>query len=133
VKYLIKLGVPANKLVIGAAFYGRMWENVPSARNGLYQSGKFLKGVNYKKYKTELTTEKGFVSYWDDVAKAPFSYNADKKLFITYDDKRSIDLKTKYVADNKLNGIMFWELTNDTFNDGLLDTINGVKTKYKSK
>ena len=133
VKYLIKLGIPANKLVIGAAFYGRMWENVPSARNGLYQSGKFLKGINYNKYGTELTTEKGFVAYWDDIAKAPFSYNADKKLFITYDDKRSMDLKAKYVADNKLNGIMFWELTNDTYNDGLLDTINGVKTKYKSK
>ena len=81
VKYLIKIDIPANKLVIGAAFYGRMWESVPSARNGLYQSGKFLKGVNYKKFNSELSTEKGFIAYWDDVAKAPYSYNADKKNF----------------------------------------------------
>ena len=133
VKYLTKIGIPANKLVIGAAFYGRMWENVPPARNGLYQSGKFLRGVNYKKFKTELAPGKGFVAYWDDVAKAPYSYNAEKGLYITYDDKRSIDLKTKYVADKKLNGIMFWELTNDSDTDGLLDAINAVKTKYKSK
>lgn len=133
VKYLTKIGIPADKLVIGAAFYGRMWENVPSSRNGLHQSGKFKRGMNYDTFGTELTAEKGFIAYWDDVAKAPYSYNAAQKLFITYDDKRSMELKTKYVADNKLNGIMFWELTNDVHSDGLLDAINAVKTKYKAK
>lgn len=127
VKYLIKIGIPANKLVIGSAFYGRMWENVPSARNGLYQSGKFKTGINYNKFKTELSPEKGFVSYWDDVAKAPYAYNASNKLFITYDDKRSMQIKAKYVADNHLNGIMFWEITNDTYQDGLLDAIDRVR------
>jgi chitinase len=125
------MGIPANKLVIGAAFYGRMWENVPAARNGLYQSGKFKMGVNYKNFNTELSTSKGFVSYWDDVTKAPYSYNAQQKLFVTYDDKRSMELKTKYVADYRLNGIMFWELTNDSYEDGLLNTIDQVKKKYK--
>jgi len=133
VKYLIKIGVPANKIVIGAAFYGRMWENVPSARNGLYQSGKFKMGINYNRFKKDLTVEKGFVAYWDDVAKAPYAYNAGQSLFVTYDDKRSMELKTKYVADQKLNGIMFWELTNDVYSDGLLDTIHAVKTTYKTK
>ncbi len=133
VKYLIKIGIPANKLVIGAAFYGRMWENVPATRNGLYQSGKFKRGVDYKNFNTELATSKGFVSYWDDVTKAPYSHNAQEKLFITYDDKRSMELKTKYVADHHLNGIMFWELTNDSYKEGLLDTIDQVKKKYKSQ
>ncbi len=129
VKYLIKLGIPANKLVIGAAFYGRMWEGVPPARNGLYQTGKFKMGLNYNQFKKELSKEKGFTSYWDDVAKAPYSYNAEKGLFITYDDKRSMETKTKYVIDHKLNGIMFWEVTNDTYRDGLLDAIYRVKSK----
>ena len=133
IKYLIKIGIPANKLVIGAAFYGRMWENVSSTRNGLYQTGKFKMGINYNKFKRDLSAEKGFVAYWDDVAKAPYAYNADKKLFVTYDDKKSMELKTKYVADYKLNGIMFWELTNDVYSGGLLDTIHGVKTMYKGK
>jgi chitinase len=125
------LGIPANKLVIGAAFYGRMWENVPDTRNGLYQSGKFKKGVNYKNFREELSTEKGFISYWDDVSKAPYSYNPQQKLFITYDDKRSIELKTKYVVDHHLNGIMFWEITNDTNENGLLHAIDEVKKNYK--
>jgi chitinase len=129
VRYLIKLGVPANKLVIGSAFYGRMWEDVPPARNGLYQPGKFKMGINYNKFKTDISAEKGFVSYWDNVAKAPYAYNASKRLFITYDDKRSLEIKTNYVISNKLNGIMFWEITNDTYRDGLLDAIYRVKAK----
>ena len=131
VQYLIRLGIPANKLVIGAAFYGRMWENVADAKNGLYQSGKFKRGVNYKNFERDLSTSKGFVSYWDDVVKAPYSYNPQQKLFVTYDDKRSMDIKSKYVVDHKLNGIMFWELTHDTYQNGLLETIDQVKKNYK--
>lgn len=132
VQYLIKMGIPSNKLVLGAAFYGRMWENVSNTKNGLYQSGKFKRGINYKNFNTELPASKGFVSYWDDVSKAPYSYNVQQKLFVTYDDKRSMELKAKYVADHHLNGIMFWELTHDTYKDGLVHTIDQVKKNYKS-
>ncbi|HZB12867.1 MAG TPA: glycoside hydrolase family 18 protein [Chryseolinea sp.] len=131
VQYLIKLGIPPSKLVIGAAFYGRVWENVAATKNGLYQSGKFKKGVNYKDFEKEISSVQGFTSYWDDVVKAPYAYNAKEKFFVTYDDKRSMDLKAKYVVDQRLNGIMFWELTHDTYKDGLLQTIDNVKKNYK--
>lgn len=130
VKELLKIGVPANKLVIGAAFYGRMWENVSFTNNGLYQSGKFKQGVDYKNLNTVINPEKGFTYYWDDVAKAPYQYNAEKKLYFTYDDKRSIALKTKYAIENHLDGIMFWELGCDLETEGLLDEI--VKTKHQT-
>jgi chitinase len=132
VQYLIKLGIPANKLVIGGAFYGRMWEGVVSTNNGLYQSGKFKAGIDFKNFDQEISEQKGFVKYWDDVAKAPYSYNAAEKLFITYDDKRSLALKTKYAIDHKLDGIMFWELSLDTDKDGLLDAIiQTIQTETK--
>jgi chitinase len=132
VQYLIKLGIPANKLVIGAAFYGRIWENVPATNKGLYQPGKFKKGVNYRNVDRELAPSTGFALYWDDVAKAPYGYNASQKLFVTYDDKRSMELKTTYALDNGLNGIMFWEITNDTYKDGLLQAIDSTKKAYKA-
>lgn len=128
---MIKLGVPSTKLVIGAAFYGRMWENVSATNHGLYQSGKFKRGVDYKNLDTEINPEKGFAYYWDDFAKAPYQYNADKKLYFTYDDKHSIALKTKYAIDSHLDGIMFWELTCDRQSDGLLDEI--VNTERNSE
>ena len=33
--------------------------------------------------------------------------------FLTYDNQKSIELKSKYVKDNNLHGIMFWQLMND--------------------
>jgi chitinase len=131
VQYLIKLGIPANKLVIGTAFYGRMWENVSNTNNGLYQAGKFKRGVDYRDFSREVSASRGFVLHWDEIAKAPYAYNPTDKLFITYDDKRSMELKTKYVIDHRLNGIMFWEVTADTYENGLLHTIDQVKKQYK--
>ncbi|HEX6223357.1 MAG TPA: glycoside hydrolase family 18 protein [Chryseolinea sp.] len=130
VQHLTKLGIPSSKIVIGAAFYGRMWENVAGINNGLYQLGKFKKGVNYKDFAKEITPSKGFVLHWDDVTKSPYAYNREQKLFFTYDDKRSMDLKARYVVDKGLNGIMFWELSHDTYKDGLLQTIYNVKRNY---
>lgn len=127
VQYLIRIGVPSDKIVIGAAFYGRMWEDVAAVDHGLYQSGKFKTSINYNRFSSELSEQNGFTYLWDDVVKAPYLYNPEKKLFVTYDDKRSIQLKTQYVIDNKLGGIMFWELTLDKDQGGLLDTIHGMR------
>jgi chitinase len=126
VKLLLNAGVPKNKIVIGAAFYARVWENVPPENNGLYQTGKFKKSVAFKNFEN-ISEEEGFTSFWDDEAKAPYSYNPKEKLFATYDDKRSVELKAKYVVDNGLDGIMFWELSLDTYQDGLLESIYRVK------
>ena len=131
VQTLIKSGVPANKLVIGAAFYGRMWENVSPVNNGLYQSGKFKRGIDFKYLSNTISIQKGFVYYWDDVAKAPYQYNPEERLYFTYDDKKSIALKTKYAIDQKLDGIMLWELGCDREKDGLLDEIFNVKNSIK--
>ncbi len=130
VSYLIKSGIPANKLVIGAAFYGRMWENVPNVNNGLYQSGKFKSFIDYSKL-GEFDEAKGFVKYWDEKVNAPYLYNSKEKLFVTYDDIQSMQLKTNYVIKHQLDGIMFWELSLDADKDGLLDAIYTVKNKRK--
>jgi chitinase len=130
VKALIGLGVPREKLIVGGAFYGKIFENVDSINNGLTQPGKFKTTVHYKNMDTRFPADSGWVYHWDEAAGAPYLYNASRKQFYTYDDKRSIALKTKYVIDNKLGGIMYWHLGEDTFNDGLLNEIDKVKRTY---
>lgn len=124
IKALLQKGVPANKIVMGAAFYGRAWEAVPATNNGLYGHGKFKTTVGYKDFGKEFSKQKGFVSYWDEEAKAPYLYSADQKVFVTYDDPRSLTEKSNYIIEKGLNGIMFWELTLDLSTNGLLDAID---------
>jgi chitinase len=127
---LLQLKIPRQKIIIGAAFYGRVWEAVPDSNLGLYQPGKFKTGVDFKNITTKYTVDSGFVYHWDETVMAPYLYNPNQSLFVTYDDKRSIELKLKYAIEKGLGGIMFWELSNDQYEDGLLDVINRIKLNY---
>ena len=128
---MIAKGVPAHKIAIGAAFYAKVWQYVPDTSNGLYQSGKYKMNISYKNFESQLSPDSGFVYHWDSLAQAPFIYNSVQKIFATFDDKKSIELKTRYAIDHGLNGIMFWQLGDDKFTGGLLDEIDTVKKKDK--
>ncbi|MFM7815306.1 MAG: glycosyl hydrolase family 18 protein [Flavobacteriales bacterium] len=45
----------------------------------------------------------------------------------SFDDERSIALKTRYATKKNLGGIMFWQLYDDRFHGGLLDVIDKNK------
>jgi len=128
ISYLLKLGIPAEKLVIGAAFYTRVWKEVPNINNGLYQFGEPTNGVNFREYTSSFTAVRGWSYFWDKKAKAPYWYNEKAKLFATGDDISSVKAKTNYVMQKKLGGIMFWELVLDTHRNGMLDAIYKIKT-----
>jgi chitinase len=133
VQYMAKIGVPRNKIVIGAAFYSRIWENVPAASNGLYQPGKFKTAIDFRNFGNELSEKNGYQFYWDDKAQAPYAYHAGQKLFATFDDARSLARKSKYVIDENLDGIMFWEISHDTDDGVLVNTIYDVKQSSSRK
>lgn len=126
VKKLLEIGVPANKIVIGAAFYARVFSVKSFQNNGLFQNGAPQGDFIFKNY--VLETE-GYEMFWDDLAKAPYGYNAKKGTFITLDNEKSVALKANYVEKNQLKGIMFWELTQDKPNNGLLDSIYQIMQK----
>ena len=127
IDWLDSIGFALDKIVIGAAFYARTWEHVAAANNGLYQDGRFKSFVPYKTFPQQLTKEKGFSFFRDPVSQAPYAYNATEKIFATFDDETSIRAKTKYAREKKLNGIMFWELTLDKKEGGLLDAMYAEK------
>jgi chitinase len=123
VRYLDSLGVPKNKMVIGAAFYARIFDADTNVNNGLYQPGKFEKSVSYKEFDRKILEDQGYTYYWDDTAQAPYMYNSSTRQLYTFDDERSMMLKTKYAIDQHLNGIMFWQLGDDNNNHDLLNAI----------
>lgn len=125
IRFFDSLDIPRNKLVIGAAFYARVY----TAQNkGLNQPARFRRFYPFKNYDAIFSASNGYETSWDEQAKAPWSYSAGKKLYATYDNKRSVQLKTQYALDKKLGGIMFWELRQDLTRNGLLHAIYEAKT-----
>lgn len=126
VDFLIEEGVDPKQIVIGSAFYGRVWKGVPPANNGLYQhsGGIHIGWIAYHQIREKYESDSQFQRYWDEQAKAPFMYHAIDSLMVSYDDTVSVRHKTRYAKEKGLGGIMFWELGNDTKENGsLLDAI----------
>lgn len=107
-------GFPKEKLLMGAAFYSRKWEDVPDRYHGFLQLTKTGGGYgpNYDKLADEYINKNGYVRYWDDEAKAPFLFNGST--FISYDDEESLAHKCAYVKREDIGGIFHWCHSGDT-------------------
>ncbi len=117
-------GVPAGKIVLGVPFYGRVWGEVAGVNHGLYQAGKELpKGAPELGAGPEMLMRDGFVRYWDEEAKAPYLYHPGKQMFLSYEDGESLELKCRFVLEEGLRGVMFWDYEADE-SGALLDAVN---------
>lgn len=107
-------GFPKEKLLMGAAFYSRKWEDVPDRYHGFLQLTKTGGGYgpNYDKLADEYINKNGYVRYWDDEAKAPFLFNGST--FISYDDEESLAHKCAYMKREDIGGIFYWCHSGDT-------------------
>src|SRR5882762_8698263 len=123
VKQHLDAGIPAGKLVLGIAFYGRGFSGVNAENNGLYQTYQQSSGgFPYSKLVREYINKNGFERYWDSSSKSPYLWNAATATFITYDDPESLAAKAAYVKSLHLGGIMYWEHGDDP-SEVLLSTI----------
>jgi chitinase len=125
VKRFVNAGVPREKIVIGGAFYSRMWKDVPKTKNGLHQIAPAAGGYGplYTELASGYINKNGFVRHYDAEAQAPFLF--DGSTFISYDDEESLRAKCKYLKEQDLLGIMFWEYSCDQ--TGIL-----LETLYKA-
>jgi len=120
VNALIRAGVPPAKVALGVAFYGRAVADVPQENGGLFQKGAAASeewggsdGIDYRDIVARRPEELGFRRYWSDEAQVPWLYDAERRIWISYDDPLSIARKTMYAAGRGLAGIMIWDLFAD--------------------
>lgn len=126
VRELEQAGVPAAKIVLGIPFYSRAWSRVPNIDHGLFQPGKSAPPGDAPVGDAALALgNQGFVRWWDASAAAPSLYNSAAKVFVTYEDPQSIAEKCRYVIENKLAGVMFWDYEDDPAGT-LLDAIDAA-------
>lgn len=140
IENLIAKGVPANKLVLGFAMYGRGWNEVkPTGTNplagigGQAIAGTWEDGVlDYRNIATRFFDEKaikgkaGFQYYYDEYSEAPYLWNASSREFVTFDDARSVKAKALFAKRKGLAGMFSWEI--DADNGTLLESAeSGLK------
>ena len=141
-KLLLAQGVPANKLVVGAAMYARGWQDVvASDGNPMGSVGTHIDSTEGNPFNGSLggsgtdineaawAWEAGIMDYrgvlkfleanknaivgWDDVAKASFVWDEASGVLLTYDNARSVLAKGEYLKSLGLGGIFSWEIDGD--------------------
>jgi GH18 family chitinase len=126
IRGFLDAGVPPRRLVVGAPFYARGLGGVAPANNGLLQAGSDAaagewRAVDYRVLVERQPERHGFTRYWHAEAQVPWLYHRQTRTFVSYDDPQSISAKARYVREQGLGGIMFWELGGD--NGELLQAI----------
>lgn len=131
-------GVPAEKINVGVAFYGKAFANCTQlyGPHTGYDGSTFWEDEGQPLYYNILLKMDMFTRYWDDQVKCPFLLGNSINTFVTYDDPVSIGYKAQYVMDNDIGGVIIWEITGDYIetNPGsgiiadtpLLDTLNFI-------
>ncbi|KAG8037375.1 hypothetical protein G9C98_005585 [Cotesia typhae] len=121
--YLLKHHVSPDKLILGIPTYGRSYTlyNQDATAIGSPADGPGEEG--------DATREKGYLAYyeicenvkssqWEVVqpnpkAMGPYAFKGNQ--WVGYDDKDIVKMKSLYVVEKNLGGIMFWAIDNDDF------------------
>jgi chitinase len=109
VEAFILAGIPAGKLMLGAAFYGYRWNTRET--EPLYKKATKKDTITYTEIQKLLDKNPAAVFY-DDTAQAPYYF--DGRVFISYDDTRSITQKWLYAQAQGLLGLFAWQYGADS-------------------
>jgi len=104
----VAAGIPAAKIMLGVAFYGYRWRTKES--EPLYRKATQKDTLPYTTI-SKMIQKRADADYYDATAQAP--YYADGKVFISYDDARSIEHKRLYAKEHELMGLFAWSYGSD--------------------
>ena len=124
IAYFRQQGVPAEKLVLGLPFYGRGYRVATNANNGLYQpySAPFEAG-DWRTIEAKLLPDPAWQQHWHPVAQSPWLFNPAQRIFVSYEDPKSIGIRARLAKTSGLRGVFTWELTGDDEQHSLLEAM----------
>ena len=131
VRNMLEAGVPAAKLVVGVAMYGRGFAGVDKPVTGAAKTGPYPPGGDGASLYRDIAASmlgpqgrgvNGWQARFDEATQSWSLWNPEAKRFIGYDDPRAVLLKGRFVREQGLAGIFAWELSQD--NGDLLNAMN---------
>lgn len=125
-KYWMKLGASASKLVLGIPLYGKTWTlsssqtKPPAPGSGAGAAGPITGEAGYMGYNEICTMVRNnalTVVKDPNNLMGPYAYSQTSKLWVGYDDVAMAIVKSKYALSNGFGGAMVWDITGDDFNN----------------
>ena len=123
-------GVPYNRMNYGIAYYGHGDGTVyPSSVQYWRINDILTKGTWTKDGKTHDVT--GYNKrYWDATGMVPYLGDASGRMYASYEDLESIEIKIKYINNKGLLGAFGWEYREDEATGTLRHAVfNGLRGK----
>lgn len=124
----VSAGVDRTKIGIAINFHGSVWEEQNFLGKWPLWPTEDMSFFGIETY-SELSRRYDLTEYeWDDKAEVPYLNLNHPKVFVSFDNERSISKKMLYAKNNRLGGVMIWELgggfsRNATPNDPLLQAV----------
>ena len=116
-------GMPAQKLVAGAAFYGRAWRGVAGPKAGAKAAGPALSADGALGWRELATCCFGpaWLRLHDSARGADALWHPQRRIWISYESPATVRAKAQWAQAQGLGGVFAWEWTQD---DGaLLDAL----------
>ncbi|KAA8590771.1 hypothetical protein FQN60_001714, partial [Etheostoma spectabile] len=117
-------GVPAEKLILGFAAYGRTFtlsttsSKVGAPISGAGYAGSYTLEEGSWSYYEVCLNLKGNTVYWIEEQKVPYGTTGNQWVGF---DNNSINAKTNYIKENNFGGVHVWSLDLDDFNGKFCD------------
>lgn len=102
-------GIPNSKIVVGVAFYGIKQTRTYNSSTQTWSAWINAGSVSFTNIAKDYLDNSDYNSYYDSIAGVPYIIKTDGTEFISYDNTTSIETKSKYIINNGLAGIMYWE------------------------
>lgn len=102
-------GYDGEQLNLGMAVYAQAWEGVT---DGDIAGSAATASIGTPTYDQIKNVGK---AYFDADAGASWRYDGDK--WYSYDDKKSVNAKSEWLAENDFGGAMWWDVSGDKKND----------------
>jgi chitinase len=125
VNYWLEQGASADKLVMGAATYGRTWTLDDPAEAGMYapaslpgSPGNYTRSPGTLAYNEfcELNMDGSWTIVREEDMNEPYAYDlAFGNTWSGFDDSESISAKASYALSQNLAGVLVWSLDLDDF------------------
>ncbi|KAM0564064.1 hypothetical protein ACHAPJ_000272 [Fusarium lateritium] len=117
----IAAGVPASKILMGMALYGRSFLNT----DGLGKSFSGAGDSEGETYLLKTVPKPGATQYYDSSVMATYSYDPKKRELVSYDNIQSGKAKAGYINQRGLAGAFYWEASGDK--SGSSSVVAGVR------